>query len=660
MNKPRFKLFLTALLVSASASAHDLAFDNDPQAARLSIGVKTVNTASGVRVDRVFRDGLGREAHLRGWNVSGAAKHVETGFKPFRSTADAADTFDTMGEATGANVVRLLFAWEGVNPAAGQINTAYLQQMVAQMREAIRNRMYVLVDFHQDLYSRHFFNTGSWHTGNGAPRYVIRNGNIGKEYCGIICASWAQHQQTDAPMRQSMNDFWTNTTVNGVAVQDAYLWQLGQTLAYLKSQLTAAEFSYVIGLDPWNEPFDGGMNGLSAKDWENRYLWSFHQRVRTVMDNNGWSDKPSFAELLVYWNSKVPIVAQATGGFNLTPAPGARYVFNAHFYDQERLGTSTAAVNNGTYFKNLQEVRDVSRYSGSAPFLSEFGFPLDGSGGRDPNRVMNAVHQAMEAGDAGQATKSRYLDPYTPLISGTQWHWDTYWNRHAEYKNFSNTLQTATDAWNGENFSAIGLVNGALGYNLKPEVVQRAYPRRVQGDIISFTDSNRAGDKGGNDMAWASLRPQGSGREYLRNNRFALLVWQGRRSEAPTELYLPGLLDPAGLTVVTEKQIRTLSQTDSGLTQLANEAVLLADNARRNPGASGRRLLVWDDADSDESADSWHYALVFRRNSGDSWTSVQLQQLQADLNRAVVQQKLSPVWLTGTMTNSGYPADNPL
>ncbi|HEX5361372.1 MAG TPA: hypothetical protein VFW49_09835, partial [Fluviicoccus sp.] len=112
--------------------------------------------------------------------------------------------------------------------------------------------------------------------------------------------------------------------------------------------------------------------------------------------------------------------------------------------------------------------------------------------------------------------------------------------------------------------------------------------------------------------------------------------------------------------VVTEKQIRTLSQTDSGLTQLANEAVLLADNARRNPGASGRRLLVWDDADSDESADSWHYALVFRRNSGDSWTSVQLQQLQADLNRAVVQQKLSPVWLTGTMTNSGYPADNPL
>lgn len=658
MNKS--PLFLSVAMLASHTFAHDLNFDNDALAAKISIGSKTINTSTGVRVDQVFRDGLGREVHLRGWNVSGAAKHVETGFKPFRSVADAANTFDSMGEKTGSNVVRFLLAWEGVNPAAGQIDTAYLQQSVAQMREAIRNRMYVLVDFHQDLYSRHFFNTNSWHTGNGAPRYVIRNGNVGKEYCGIICASWAQHQQTDAPMRQSMNDFWSNSTVNGVAVQDAYLWQLGQTLTYIKSHLTTAEFDYVIGLDPWNEPFDGGMNGMSAKDWENTYLWPFHQRVRAVMDNKGWSDKPSFPELLVYWNSKVPVFAPATGGYNLNTPPGTRYVFNAHFYDQERLGTSTAAVNNGTYFKNLQEVRDVSRFWGSAPFLSEFGFPLDGTGGRDPNRVMNAVHQAMESGDAAQSTKSRYLDPYTPLISGTQWHWDTYWNRHAEYKNLSNTLQTAKDAWNDENFSVIGLVNGVLTWNLKPEVVQRAYPRRVQGDIVSFTDSNRATDKSANIMAWSSLRPQGSGREYLRNNRFALLVWQGRRSDAPTEMYLPSLLDPASLVVVTEKQIRVLTQADSTLTSVPNETVLLADNARRNPSMSGRRLLVWDDADGNESSNSWHYALVFRRNSGDSWSSLQLQQLQTDLNLAIVQQRLSPVWLTGSMTASGYPTDSAL
>jgi hypothetical protein len=161
-------------------------------------------------------------------------------------------------------------------------------------------------------------------------------------------------------------------------------------------------------------------------------------------------------------------------------------------------------------------------------------------------------------------------------------------------------------------------------------------------------------------MAWSSLRPQGSGREYLRNNRFALLVWQGRRSDAPTEMYLPSLLDPASLVVMTEKQIRVLAQADSTLTSLPNEAVLLADNARRNPSLSGRRLLVWDDVDSDESNDSWHYALVFRRNSGDSWSSLQLQQLQADLNFAIVQQRLSPVWLTGSMTASGYPTDSAL
>jgi endoglycosylceramidase len=125
-------------------------------------------------------------------------------------------------------------------------------------------------------------------------------------------------------------------------------------------------------------------------------------------------------------------------------------------------------------------------------------------------------------------------------------------------------------------------------------------------------------------------------------------------------MYLPSLLDPASLVVVTEKQIRVLTQADSTLTSVPNETVLLADNARRNPSMSGRRLLVWDDADGNESSNSWHYALVFRRNSGDNWSSLQLQQLQADLNLAIVQQRLSPVWLTGSMTASGYPTDSAL
>lgn len=649
-------VLLLASAATAAAEVHDLGFDADPMGSKITVGSKTYVGAGQTITDQTFRDGLGREVSFKGWNVSGSTKLVENGYKPFKNTADATETFDTMGERVGPNAVRFVISWEGANPTVGTIDYAYLDAIVAQVKSAITNRMYVILDYHQDLYSRHIFKANSWHQGNGAPKYAVRSNLLGAEYCGWICASWAQHQQTDSAVRSAMNDFWYNNTVNGVKVQDAFLSQAQTSLTYIKSKLTADEWNYMLGVDPWNEPFDGGKGSMSAASWENTYVWGFEKRFRTAMDNAGWTDKPEFAELLVYWNSKLSTFAPATGGYNLTEKPGSRYVFNAHFYDQNRLGTSNAAVNNGTYFKNIDEVRSVARFWGSPGFVSEFGMMLNGTGGKDPNRIVNAMHQSLEVSDVNHA-KNRYADPYTSLVSGTEWQWDYYWNRHNEYKNFSSTLLTGGDAWNDESYSAIGYVSGALQFNLNATNVQRVYPRRSQGDIMNFYFSNQGVDKANGVMKWAALRPVGNHTEYLRNNRFALKVWQGRNSSAPSEIFLPNSFDPTSTVVITDKVIRIFAGNDITPINTPNEVLLLPDVARRNPAAAGRRLLVWDDADTGEDSNTWHYALVFKKNSGDTFTTAQLQQMQAELNSTIQARKLSPIYLTGTMTNSGYPGE---
>ena len=133
------------------ARVHDLWFDTDARAAQISVAPKCYQKDALAIRDQTFVDGLGREVHLRGWNVSGSAKLVETGYLPFRNNSDAKDALDTMGDQSGANVIRLLVTWEGVNPRKGQIDDNYLAQVAQEIHLAAQNHMHVLLDFHQDL-----------------------------------------------------------------------------------------------------------------------------------------------------------------------------------------------------------------------------------------------------------------------------------------------------------------------------------------------------------------------------------------------------------------------------------------------------------------------------------------------------------------------------
>lgn len=719
--------------VGASAS---LAFDQAPEARQIGLRVKTVETPAGTVADRVFVDGLGREAYFRGYNVSGSVKLVSKGFLPFLDQDDARFGLDLLARNTGSNLVRFTLSWEGVQPRPGAegIDYAYLDKLTAQIREAARNRVYVFLDYHWDIYTRHLYAPDSTYAGNGAPAWVTPLSIYGQANCfdvmipvpdlvllldgfglplfeleallglpvqdllrtlvpdiaGLLplpfplpfCFSWSQYLLSSQSIRLAYYDFWRNaevpTEIGNVRVQDEFLRQSAATAGYLRSHLSAEEFDYVLGLQPFNEPYFGDGHGSQAARFDNDYLWPFYRRVKTVLEEQGWGDKSVYAEPQVTWDTNAGITPATGGGHLEGERPGAAYVFAPHFYDAGRFGVNLTAIDNGAYLPNLDRIRAETRFLDTPVVLGEFGAPLyraagDGVTQLDTVRSIKSVYQALELSDASQAEKSRYADLYTAPISATQWQWDIYSGQHAEPRNGTNPddILSEADAWNGEDFSVIGSrhrfaeapapdagaadIDSLVQYHLDPRVVERAYPRRVQGEIMSFHYNDGAPDQSGERTDWVELRPTLGGTAYFPQNKWLLAIWRGRKSEAPTELYLPRHLAPENLVVLTERRIVSRGlQPGASPNGAANELLLTADPER--VAGAGRRLLVWDSPDADETDDSLHFALVLD-SANTPPDPAALEALQQALI-ARLSQRLSPFYFAGKMTQaSSYPSE---
>ncbi|MBX3720424.1 MAG: ricin-type beta-trefoil lectin domain protein [Turneriella sp.] len=643
-----------ALAATWNPAVHSLDYENVANASRITPGTKTF----GGKTDRIFTDGLGREVYFRGFNISGEVKLAESGFKPFKNPADARASLDALGRNAGSNMIRFTVAWEGIHTAVDTIDYGYLDAIVEQMRAAFANRIYVLLDWHTDLFSRHLFNANSWHTGNGAPAWITPAADYPAEYCGVVCVSWAQNLQTNEAIRRAARNFFNDkeiqTTAGTRRMQTEFVWHIGQAAAYIKSKLTAEEFNYIVGVDPLNEPYDGGTEGLSYKDWDNQKLWPFYQRVRAELNAQGWNDKPIFAEPLVFWSSIAGPVAPATGGYYLDYKPGPGFVFNAHFYDQGRMGVAdTSVARNGAYFAAIDLIRDEARFLDIPVFVSEFGMWLGGSGQSDTARVVNATYQALETSDQGNA-KDRHASLYQPVVGATEWHWDYYYDHHNEYQNGNpSKLLTSQDAWNGENYSVVK--NYASAYNVPQTLVERAYVRYSQGRILNMYYNAMVPDAANDVMSWGAIRinlaGQFEGKPYLKGKKFIFTVWQGRSSDAPTEIFIPRHW-AANPVVITEK--RSYNGTlvkDAAFTQAANEVVLASDPGKVAGG--GSRIVIFDDADAGETSATLHFALAVD-NGGLSAQDI------ADLQNGIIQTLaagVNPVYFTTQMTPSGYAAE---
>jgi hypothetical protein len=545
-----FELAIVLGLMAVSA-----ALGRSPaQAQSLGSAPITIGSVAGENA-KVLRDAFGREITLRGFNVSGSTKLAESGFLPFRSTTDASVSAQAMRDLTGANVIRFLINWEGTQPSAAPVDTTYLARAAAQIQEFTNRGVYVLIDYHQDLYSQHLFNTNSWYTGDGAPAWVVTAGSYPAESCGI-CLLWGQNMLTNAAVRDAMRDFWHNraivTSAGTIGVQDAYISQAAQVMTYLRKTLPAAAFQNIIGVDPFNEPFDGGLDGGSGTTWEQTYLMPFYVRFRTAMDTAGWTDKLAFVEPLVFWNQ----FASSQGGLSTVGTLGSRYVFNSHYYDGARMTIDPFAAGDGTYSGAIDGIRDRATTVATAAFVSEFGASMTDT--RTPWMVRSMYESLDHSGKGSDwwtapARRGR-------VLSSTQWHWDIYSGRHHELMNGNpSKLQTTADAFNGEDFSLVQTdASGKVALRLDQRVLDRIYPTAVSGDTLAFAtedlaSSGFAGAAAG--APWLAVPSSlASIKALTAGRRYGVLVWRASVAacSAPTELHLPASFSAASTVVLSD------------------------------------------------------------------------------------------------------------
>ncbi len=241
-----------------------------------------------------FVDAAGRTVILRGVNLGGDSKvpyphgatHHPTDFSDHREVsfigrpfplAEADEHFGRLRH-WGFNCLRLLTTWEAIEHAGpGQYDTAYLDYFAELCERAGRHELYVVVDFHQDVWSRM---TG----GDGAPGWIFeRLGmDIGKlDEADAAFTMQRRFDHDDPRPRQPENYPQMSWFGNYARAANGILWTLffggrdfapqlsleGQNVQdYLQSHFSGAQVAlarriahlpHVIGFDLLNEPSPG-------------------------------------------------------------------------------------------------------------------------------------------------------------------------------------------------------------------------------------------------------------------------------------------------------------------------------------------------------------------------------------------------------------------
>lgn len=241
-----------------------------------------------------FIDEHGRALMLRGANLGGSSKvprrpdgatHVREGFLDHRHVSfvgrpfaleEAEEHFARLSQ-WGLTFLRFLVTWEAVEHAGPGIHDQeYLDYLRAVIAGAARHGIHVLIDPHQDVWSR-------WCGGDGAPGWTLEAAGFDLARLDETGAA-ITHQAIGDPLPQMIwptnsgklaaatmftlffggNDFAPRTTVRGEAIQE-YL-QRHYIAAVSAVARRLKDLPNVVGYNTMNEPLPGyiGWKDLDA------------------------------------------------------------------------------------------------------------------------------------------------------------------------------------------------------------------------------------------------------------------------------------------------------------------------------------------------------------------------------------------------------------
>ncbi|HEY2748110.1 MAG TPA: cellulase family glycosylhydrolase [Polyangia bacterium] len=181
-----------------------------------------------------FRDAGGGAVLLRGVDVAGNSK-----VPPFRGITD--DTELDPLPALGVNVIRFLFTWEAYETSPGVYDDDYLACYTGVVDAAAARGIYVVVDFHEDGYSR----ASIGGCGEGFPLWSLPpTVTPAVPDNGADCANWGSRVLGDADLPTTWDAFYADT----YDARTRYLAMIARVAAALAGR------DNVVGFDMLNEP----------------------------------------------------------------------------------------------------------------------------------------------------------------------------------------------------------------------------------------------------------------------------------------------------------------------------------------------------------------------------------------------------------------------
>lgn len=400
----------------------------------------------------VIGDVTGRRVLLRGINVNQLIDyHLRDPAVP--ATQPPTDDDFAKIASYGFSVVRLGMSWSRLEPARGEYDEAYLDEVRAAVASAKAHGLYTVLDLHEDAWGNALAApdedcgggtspTTGW---DGAPAWATITD--GARHCQFMARDLSPAVAT------AFSSFYTDR--DGIQTELVRTWG--------RVAKAFADEPAVAGYDLLNEPGIGANPPVSSGLLLGRYYDAAITAIREA-------EAGGFAHLVFF----EPSVLWSGLAFDVTPPPGftsdTQLVFAPHPYSEsitmdQGLGVTIASIE-----RNLAVSAEAAKAYGAALWLGEWGWF------GDP--------------DVDGAKVQRFAAAQDRLgVGGAFWVW----------RQGCGSPETADDARSSGNFVSVDCATGALspapaGF---AQPLSRAYPRAFPGRLDSLVS-------GGADLAFAA------------------------------------------------------------------------------------------------------------------------------------------------------------
>ncbi len=350
-------------------------------------GISTISTDVGPHVvlDKDgFRDSKGRLVYFRGVNVGSNAKLPP--FLPF----DDPKWWDLLA-SWGYNMVRLTIFWEAIEPEPGVYDQEYLDKIKEMVDEASSRGIYVLLDMHQDQYSRCL-------KGDGAPYWALPKMVNPEDNSGIAGKYWFSSYFVSSDVRLSFANFFQSDDL-----KEHYYNSWKEVARRVGNN------PCVLGYDIMNEPFGGEIPNDDG-EFENVYLKPFYQEaISSIREVD--PDAIGFIEPAI-----VDLYAS-----RLSPFEEDGLVYAAHLYRSFSWRAWLDPINKIVSFDSLLDLqRDKADELSMPLFIGEFGVPWDIGPLWSRDGLVNDAMKALE----GNFISNAYWD--FSVENGSVWNEEDY------------------------------------------------------------------------------------------------------------------------------------------------------------------------------------------------------------------------------------------